>query len=317
MMARMLRLGAAAILALTVCDVFAAPTVPEMAVVRVDRLRITALALAGKRLVAAGERGRILISDDEGKTWQTAASPVSVSLSALAFSDKLGIAVGHNGTVLRSEDGGKNWTAVDVAPKDPPALFAVHVAGEHVIVVGSYGAFFESRDGGKTWQNRRIGADDFDRHLTGIAAGHPGTLLLAGEAGTLMRSTDGGEKWTALKSPYEGSYFGILGLKNGSVIAYGMRGNAYRSDDNGEHWQRVDLGGFVGAIQGGRELADGRVLLHGNDGMLAVSRPGDAGFKIEQMSNRRTLAAVLPVGARFLDAGPTGLHWSGAEEARK
>lgn len=288
----------------------------EVAVTRIDRLRITALSTAltqaGPSLVAAGERGRILISDDQGKTWSSAASPAtaSASLTALAFSDKLGIVVGHNGTVLRSEDGGRNWNAVDLVAKDQPALFAVYLDGMKAIAIGAYGAYFESRDAGKSWARRNIGADDFDKHLTGIAAIGQGQLMIAGEAGTLLRSSDDGKTWKALKSPYAGSYFGILGLKSGGVIIYGMRGNAYRSSDDGEHWQKVDLGAYAGAIQGGRELADGRILLYGNDGLLAVQAQGQDSFKVEQQKSRRTLAAVLPVDGRLLDAGPSGLHWS-------
>ncbi len=319
-MAGQLRLGVAlAILALTGGAALAEPPAPppEMAVTRVDRLRITALAAAGKRLVAAGERGRILYSDDEAKSWQNAASPVSVSLNALAFSDKVGLAVGHNATILRSEDDGKTWLAIDLAAKDQPALFAVYLEGTQAIAVGAYGAYFESKDAGKSWARRNIGAEDFDKHLTGIAGAGKGQFIIAGEAGTLMRSNDGGQSWKALASPYLGSYFGVLGLANGGVIAYGMRGQAYLSDDADQHWQRLDLGGQVGAIQGGRELADGRVLIYGNDGTLAVRAPGAATFKVEQLKNRRTLAAVLPVAGRMLAAGPNGLHWIGEERVAK
>ena len=315
MMASLLKICVAlAILALLTGEILAAAPAPEISVTRVDRLRITALGQVGQRQVAAGERGRILYSDDQGKSWQNAASPSSASLTALAFSDQQGIAVGHNGTLLRSGDGGKTWSATTLDAKEQPALFSIYLDGTQAIVVGSYGAYFESKDAGKTWQRRSIGSGDFDRHLTGIAVAHPGVLMIAGEAGTLMKSSDGGENWKALKSPYPGSFFGILGLKNGSVIAYGMRGQAYRSDDDGGHWQRIDLGDIHGAIQGGREFPDGRVLLYGNDGMVAIQEKGQEGFKVERLGNRRTVAAMLAVGERLLDAGPTGLHWSGKAE---
>ena len=323
-MATLLKLGAAlAILALTGGEALAEPPAaqlappPEIAVTRVDRLRITALVQAGSRLVAAGERGRVLISDDEGKSWQNAASPSSAGLNAIAFSDKFGIVVGHNATLLRSEDGGKTWAAIDLAAKDQPALFAVYAHGDQAIAVGAYAAYFESKDAGKTWARRNIGTDDFDKHLTGIASLGEGRLLIAGEAGTLLASKDGGQSWAALKSPYAGSYFGILGLKFGGVIIYGMRGHAYESADVGAHWQRIDLGGQQGAIQGGRELDDGRVLLYGNDGLLAIRTRAADPFKIEREKRRRTLAAALPIGERFLIAGPNGLGWSGQERAAK
>lgn len=283
---------------------------PEIPVTRVDRLRVTALTQVGQRLVAGGERGRILLSDDMAKSWQTAASPASASLTAIGFSEGVGLAIGHLGTVLRSEDTGKTWQRVELGLSDPPALLNLYLNGRHAIAVGSFATYLESHDAGRTWQSRRIIGDDFDWHLYGIATAHPGVLMIAGEAGTVLRSLDDGQTWQVLKGPYDGSYFGILGLKNGGVIIYGMRGHAYRSDDNGEHWQPIDLAGITSAIQGARELADGSVLLYGNDGMVEVQDKGMGPFRAEQLANRRTVASMIKIGVRFLDAGPSGIHGS-------
>ena len=68
------------------------------------------LAQAGKRLVAVGQRGHILYSDDDGRHWQQAGVPVSVDLTAVAFpSPEQGWAVGGDGVVLHSADGGASW----------------------------------------------------------------------------------------------------------------------------------------------------------------------------------------------------------------
>ncbi|MFX9023723.1 photosystem I reaction center subunit IV, partial [Acinetobacter baumannii] len=42
---------------------------------------LLSVARAGERLVAVGERGTIVRSDDQGQSWQQVASPVSVSLT--------------------------------------------------------------------------------------------------------------------------------------------------------------------------------------------------------------------------------------------
>lgn len=290
---------------------------PEIPVTRVDRLRITALTEVGRRLVAVGERGCILYSDDQAVSWRNAISPASASLTAIRFSDSIGLAIGHDGTVLRSEDNGKTWRRIALAGlPEPPALFDLYLNGKHAIAVGSFATYLESHDAGKSWQPRKIisgGSDDgdFDWHLYGIAMAHPGVLMIVGEAGTLLRSRDGGQTWQALKGPYDGSYFGVLGLKNGSVIAYGMRGHAYRSDDDGEHWQPLELGGITSALQGARVLADGSILLYGNDGVVGVQEKGVGAFRIERLASRRTVTSMLAVGDRLLDTGPSGIHWFG------
>ena len=66
---------------------------------------------AGQRLVAVGERGHVLYSDDNGQNWQQGAVPVSVTLTAVHFPGaQKGWAVGHDGVVLHSQDGGENWS---------------------------------------------------------------------------------------------------------------------------------------------------------------------------------------------------------------
>lgn len=64
----------------------------------------------GKQIVAVGEMGIILISGDNGETWQQASVPVSVTLTAVHFpTPDMGWAVGHQGVILHSSDGGKTW----------------------------------------------------------------------------------------------------------------------------------------------------------------------------------------------------------------
>ena len=68
------------------------------------------ITLAGKRLVSVGQRGHIVYSDDQGKSWIQAVVPVSSDLTAVTFpTPQQGWAVGHDGVVLHSVDGGANW----------------------------------------------------------------------------------------------------------------------------------------------------------------------------------------------------------------
>jgi photosystem II stability/assembly factor-like uncharacterized protein len=63
---------------------------------------LTGIARAGKRLVAVGERGIVVLSDDDGATWRQASVPVSVTLAAVQFpTPTQGWVVGHYGVVLR------------------------------------------------------------------------------------------------------------------------------------------------------------------------------------------------------------------------
>ncbi len=71
---------------------------------------LNGLARAGKRVVAVGQRGHVLYSDDAGRTWVQAKVPVSSDLVAVTFpTPSHGWAVGHDGVVLHSADAGATW----------------------------------------------------------------------------------------------------------------------------------------------------------------------------------------------------------------
>jgi len=71
------------------------------------------IALVGNRLIAAGERGRIMLSDDSGASWRQAPCPVSATLISCRFiSEKIGWISGQMGVVLKTTDGGEGWTRV-------------------------------------------------------------------------------------------------------------------------------------------------------------------------------------------------------------
>ena len=55
--------------------------------IKPDRVILLDVAMAGKRIVAVGERGVVLLSDDNGKTWTSVRAPVTRTLTAVTFFD--------------------------------------------------------------------------------------------------------------------------------------------------------------------------------------------------------------------------------------
>jgi photosystem II stability/assembly factor-like uncharacterized protein len=244
----------------------------------------------GQRLVTVGEHGYIFVSDDAGGNWRKVSTGTDVTLTGVAFADaQIGLAVGHDAVILRSEDGGNSWKEVFRDSKQLRPLLRVMFADkQRAIAIGAYGAFYESMDGGLTWAERQITTED--RHFNALARLADGTLLLAGEAGTLLRSVDGGTHWEKLASPYAGSFFGLLPLAQGGVLAFGMRGNIFRSEDRGATWQAV-VAGSDSALFGGL-ASDGLVVLVGQNGIVLVSRDDGRTFKRVSTKASRILSAV-------------------------
>lgn len=273
------------------------------------------IALAGPRLVAVGERGHVLLSDDGGKAWRQAkAVPTRTTLTAVhAGNDKLLWACGHGGVILSSGDAGETWTVVDGKADGPDVLLAIRVQPDgQGLAVGGFGITRATADGGKTWKEATlIDGEAGERHLNRILVTAAGSWLIPAESGHVLRGTGspGALKWEAVKTPYAGSLWSGLQLgggAGGTLVVGGMRGNLVTSRDDGRSWQHVavpEAGSFTGALA----LPDGRPLLVGVDGTVVLGDAGAASFRLQRLDDRATLTAVarLPDG-RLVAASMAG-----------
>ncbi|CDF83725.1 BNR domain-containing protein [Pseudomonas knackmussii B13] len=296
---------------------------------------------AGDRLVAVGERGVVLLSDDNGQHWRQAPSPVSVSLTAVQFVDaRHGWALGHAGAVLHSDDGGEHWSlqldgkraaalelqAAEAAGEagriaaaqrlvadgaDKPFLALSFSDAKHGLIVGAYGLALSTEDGGRTWQSR-MGDLPNPRGLHLYALARQGDdLYVAGEQGLLLRSRDAGAHFEALQGPYEGSYFAAAVLPDGRLLVGGLRGKLFASADQGASFQA--LANPIPASLNGIRVAGEQLLLVNQAGLLL--RSGLQGFAAQPLpvsdglpltaateAADGTLVAVGMAGARRLAA---------------
>jgi photosystem II stability/assembly factor-like uncharacterized protein len=285
---------------------------------------LLALAAAGERLVAVGDRGVIVYSEDRGTSWtQSLAVPTQALLTGVCFFDaRHGVAVGHDLVALSTADAGRSWQRTHYDPAAQRPLLDVWCGSDgHAIAVGAYSTYLTSEDAGASWQEhpfhpvpapaRAAGAAkpgpppaDGDAgsggfHLNRIVGAGAGRLYIAAEAGHLYRSLDGGAQWRELPSPYEGSFFGALPLGGEVVLAYGLRGNLYRSADGGDSWQKLDTG-TLAMLDGGARLGSDGAALVGLSGVLLVSRDAGRSFTLVQQADYRGLAAVLALGTDAL-----------------
>ncbi|HPF27053.1 MAG: YCF48-related protein [Steroidobacteraceae bacterium] len=264
------------------------------------------VAQAGARLVAVGGRGHVLLSDDQGLSWrQATAVPTRTMLTGVFFVDaEYGWAVGHDETILATTDGGETWQRVYFAPEAQQPFFDLWFADrQRGIVVGAYGAYFTTTDGGATWTGSKFDAapidaaapeDEFapDYHLNRIVPGGD-RLFIAAEAGHLYRSADGGESWQTLPSPYEGSFYGLLPLAGDELLAFGLRGNLWRSADAGASWTQIETG-TTAMLTDGLRLDSSQLVIAGLSGVLLVSSDGGASWTLQQLSDRKGIAALAP-----------------------
>lgn len=257
-------------------------------------------------LIAVGERGHVLISENSGQNWTQIQVPTRATLTGVFFLDRQhGWIVGHDQVILRTENGGKNWEKVyeDIDAESP--LFDIYfLDAQHGYAIGAYGQFLESFDGGQNWEGRWISEDDF--HLNQIIP--LGNLLfIAAEAGFVYRSEDQGETWSALTPGYEGSFFGILPLENKSLLLFGLRGNLFRTDDAGETWRSIQTA-TEASLTNGLRLNNGTLIITGLAGAILSSQDNGNSFRLSQDPQRKGFSRLqqTPDG-RIVAVGDFGL----------
>lgn len=251
---------------------------------------LLAAAQAGARLVAVGDFGTILLSDDEGRSWRQAQSvPTRVTLTALQFVDERhGWAVGHGGIVLATDDAGEHWKLRYDAGNDA-VLFSVRFEDPlRGLVVGAFGLALRTDDGGATWNPIEIG--DGDAHLYQIFEAR-GTTWIAAEMGSVFRSADG-EHFEAVEIPYSGSLWGGMATPDGSLLLWGMSGTLLRSVDDGATWSQTTTD-TDNPITAACQLPDGRLVLVGLGGAVLTSGDGGATVRTEIRPTRHAYTAAL------------------------
>ena len=257
---------------------------------------LLAAARAGEQLVTVGERGHVLRSVDQGRTWSQVVVPTRAQLTGVSFPDPHhGWAVGHDGVILATTDGGQTWTRQDDG-KDLETVYldVLFLDAERGFAVGAYSKFMATTNGGRSWSPAKPSKDEV--HYNRITAGADGYLYLAGEAGLLLVSHDRGATWLKADVPYDGSLFGALTLETGRVILHGLRGHILRSDDHGATWSEEKNPVEV-LIMGSARFPSGTIVLAGQGGNLFVSRDDGIHFKHWKPAGFGTsVAAVLDAG---------------------
>lgn len=269
-------------------------------------LAITSVTFSGNgNAWATAHDGFLLQSTDNGATW-------TVKLSG---NDVAGLSVGameaqvaelQAALEVASDDSYEDleWALDEAAFALDEALLAVDEGmttpllkvwfdGDLGYALGAYNVFLRTIDGGATWVAHGNRLDNPDKyHLYGIARSTAGTLLVVGEAGTMLRSLDGGDSWERINTPYPGSFFGAVAASDGSLLAFGLRGNIYRSTDEGISWTAVATGDGR-TLMGGTASDDGTVLLVGAAGAVLQSRNSGETFSVVPTEGNRVYSDAL------------------------
>ena len=226
------------------------------------------VAVAGERLVAVGERGHIVVSEDDGRTWAQVAVPTTAMLTRVFFIDEnTGWAVGHDGNVLHSRDGGLTWVLqrdgladqVQINEDNAGRSLALVEALQAQLAVADEDTRESLQDAldEAQWalENAREKLDMpvYAPPLMDIWFATPERGWAAGAYGTLLRTANGGRDWAdwsyRVDNPEELHLNGVVGDASGAIYLASEWGTVFVSTSAGESW-RPSATGYDGSFFG-------------------------------------------------------------------
>jgi photosystem II stability/assembly factor-like uncharacterized protein len=271
-------------------------------------------------LVVVGEYGHILLSHDNGESWQQAQVPSRQMLTAVHFSTpSRGWAVGHDGLILASVDGGEHWVVQRDGLQEQKLLNALKLASLQSRREELRGSLLAAESRGQrselqlTLEDLELDIEDaqyqlqdavhapplldvfFRDELRGIAVGAFNTLLL---------TTDGGVSWRylsdRLENPDEYHLNAVTGDSDGNLWIAGEGGVLFHSADAGENWRTL-ASPYAGSWFGiDLALQSGRLLVFGLRGNVFFSDDGGDSWLGSAVATDRSLAGGGFLNERYV-----------------
>ena len=174
--------------------------------------------------------GYVMQSTDGGITWSDPSIAGQISAlplySVKNIDAQTAVIVGNNGSIYQTTDGGADWNVRTAPPGALRPLNSVASVG-NTVMAGGDTVVIVSTDGGSTWHRKTTGLSNavFPQQLIdGIGMATANAAWAVGQAGTLIKTYDGGNSWTWEPSPYSSSEIKSVTYTSGLAYFCGVTG---------------------------------------------------------------------------------------------
>jgi photosystem II stability/assembly factor-like uncharacterized protein len=188
----------------------------------------------------------ILKTTDSGMNWFSKSSGTGLNIYAIAFSDfNNSTVVGEFGNIRRTTDGGETWSFQNayVTSNLYGTFFIDSLKG---FIVGGYPlippfdpyTILKTVNAGATWSKHF-----YNKRLTDIYFTDSNNGFIAGEQGTILKTTNGGGFWETKRSSSEYQDLNSVFCIDSNIIwTVGNAGTILKSIDSGNSWDLVSSG---------------------------------------------------------------------------
>jgi len=316
---------------------------PAMKTLKAPYSMLLDVVVTGNRLVAVGDRGHVIFSDDDGYSWSQANVPVTTALTAVFFADNQhGWAVGHDAVVLHSNDGGANWTKqFDGFEANKMVLEQAKQQKEEAQaelnkakVMGSRSRIAKAEE---DLENKTFGLEDaqydFDegstKPLLDVWFKNANEGFVVGAYGMIFKTMDGGKSWkdwsSNVENPDRFHINAIAHAGDSRLIMVGEMGLILRSMNNGDTWSKT-FSPYEGSYFGVVSLNNHQVqMAFGLRGNLARTENFGSQWRLENTGTQQSLiggtdrrdrvAYVVGNGGSFTKGIDQGRKWQATVRA--
>jgi len=234
----------------------------------------TISAFDNGRLIACGNDGTILTSDDEGLAWDLTTLTWEKIVNVDAYGNFC-IAITDQGVIFKSNNYGESWQSI--------AFIGATLRGLHIVspnkayVSGQFEAVFESTDhfsswnhveyvfgpgywlrdiyfpdkqngyvvgdGGRAYKTPNSGYGWFlmdtktEENLTSVYFPSPDTGYCCGLNNTILKTTDGGLTWFSTFNGQVNDFRNVFFITNDEGYLSGSNGVLMHTSDGGQNWE--------------------------------------------------------------------------------
>mgnify|MGYP000072133774 FL=1 len=310
---------------------------PAMKTLKAPSSLLLDVISAGDRLVAVGERGHIILSDDDGYSWSQANVPVITTLTGIYFvNPTTGWAVGHDAVVLKTEDAGKTWVkqfdgfdankmvleqAKKVKSQLEDELKKVNVMGNSSRISD---VEEELENASYALEDAEIDFEDRStKPLLDLWFKNSQEGFVIGAYGMIFKTIDGGKSWadwsSHVENPDRFHLNSIADTGNGRLMIVGEAGLMLRTKNGGDQWGTM-FSPYEGSFFGVTSLnKQGVQFAFGLRGNLARSEDFGATWKLMDTKTEQSLigatdrlgrvAYVVGNGGAFVKGIDVGRKW--------
>ena len=272
------------------------------------------------RLVACGDFGAILLSEDLGLTWRGRSDEkFETLLDVAAITTETAVAVGAHGTMLFTSDGGEYWDPLPTTQSN--TLNCVEFRDAVVgVAVGDNGTVLRTTNGGWAWEEMPSGTN---QNLRDVGFTEDGLVFVVGDGGTICYSRDAAQTWSPFEPPEVSSFNSVRfrNYKTGLVLSGGW---IHQTINGGFSWYSQTTDPWLG-FTGVRFFDSLNACAIGYQGRTAWTSDAGVRWKVRHTGYAARLADIEmfdpytatvvghalygPSGGLVLRTSDAGLNW--------